>query len=110
MYSHGYQQEVSASHGKERSPVRMNGAKNIRRYNMPKEQTFEGVFDVVDIKAKRHTSGNRLEIVLSVNHDEDLHKQAISLLFKQVKASMIVFEPQPEMFNDEDEEPLEAVK
>ena len=76
---------------------------------MPKEQTFEGVFDVVDIKAKRHTSGNRLEIVLSVNHDEDLHKQAIGLLFKQVRANMTVFESQLELDDGEDE-PMEAVQ
>lgn len=62
-----------------------------------KAVTFEGVFDVVDIRPKRHTSGNRLEIVLSVNYHEDLHKEAIPMLYKQVKVFMVEYEAQQEI-------------
>ncbi len=71
------------------------------------DQAFETVCDVVDIKAKRHNSGNKLEIVLSVNYDEDLHHEAIKKLYKQVKVHMVEYGEQPELFSDEGESPLD---
>lgn len=65
--------------------------------------TFEGVFDVVDIRPKRHTSGNRLEIILSVNYNEKQHKEAIPMLYKQVKLFMIEHEAQQEIDFDAEE-------
>ena len=74
---------------------------------MSEPKQLEGIFDVVDIKAKRHSSGNRLEIKLDVTHTEELHKQAIALLFKQVEIKMTEHEVQPEMFDDDGEEPID---
>ena len=70
------------------------------------DQVFETVCEVVDIKAKRHTSGNRLEILLSVNYDEELHHEAIKKLYKQVKVHIVEYGEQPELFSDEGEEPM----
>lgn len=63
------------------------------------------VYDVVDIAAKRHTSGNTMQIKIEVIYDEETYKEMIPYLFTQARITFEPYKDQPTLpFDGEDEE------
>ena len=66
-----------------------------------KTKTFEGLFEVFDVCARRLRNGNKLRIVLEAPYDKAEEKRLIDFKFSEVRMAMEKFEPQPDLIGIE---------
>ncbi len=62
-----------------------------------KTKTFEGLFEVFEVSARRLRNGNKLRIVLEAPYDKAEEKRLIDFKFSEVRMVMEKFEAQPEL-------------
>lgn len=65
---------------------------------------FEGIFDPLEVKARRLRNGNITQVTIEQPYDEDRFEDLVRLQFKRVKVLIVEEEPVDELDLDEPEE------